>query len=131
MSDKFENTDQKTTQTSNKRRIWKLQKPEVHKKYKKAVEKSINSSTLPSDLDLEGDVESIMTEIKSCLINVCDSVCGCTKGNSKQEREIWWWDKTVESQVNRKQNYGRSGRKEPAKKNIWRQKGKTITCICF
>ena len=85
-----------------KRRIWKLQKPEVQEKYKKAVEKSINSSTLPSDPDLEGDVESIWTEIKSCLINACESVCGWTKGNSKQEREIWWWDKTVESQV--KQN---------------------------
>ena len=59
-----------------KRRIWKLQKPEVQEKYKKAVEKSFNSSTLPSDPDLEGDVESTWTEIKSCLINACEKYGG-------------------------------------------------------
>ena len=42
--------------------------------------------------------------------------------NSKQERKTWWQDETVESY--RKENYGRSGREEAAKKNIWRQKGK-------
>ena len=42
-----------------KRRIWKLWKPEVQKKYKKAVEESINSSTLLPDPDSEADVESI------------------------------------------------------------------------
>ena len=55
-----------------KRHIWKLRKPDVQAKYKKAVEKSINSSTLLSDPDLEADVESIWTEIKSCLVNACD-----------------------------------------------------------
>ena len=67
-----------------KRRIWKLRKPDVQEKYKKAVEESINSSTLLSDPDSEADVESILTEIKCCLINACDSVCGWTKGNCKQ-----------------------------------------------
>ena len=85
-----------------KRRIQKLRKPEVQEKYKKAVEESINSSTLLSDPDSEADVESILTEIKCCLINACDSVCGWTKGNCKQERETWWWDETVESLVKQK-----------------------------
>ena len=40
-----------------KRRIWKLRKPDVQEKYKKAVEESINSSTLLSDPDSEADVE--------------------------------------------------------------------------
>ena len=44
-----------------KRRIWKLRKPEVQEKYKKAVEASINSLTLLSDPDSEADVESIWT----------------------------------------------------------------------
>ena len=39
-----------------KRRIQKLRKPEVQEKYKKAVEESINSSTLLSDPDSEADV---------------------------------------------------------------------------
>ena len=67
-----------------KRHILKLWKPEVQEKYKKAVKESINSSTLLSDPDSEADVESILTEIKCCLINACDSVCGWTKGNCKQ-----------------------------------------------
>ena len=52
-----------------------------------------------SDPDSEVDVESIWAEIRSCLINACDSVCGWTKGNCTQERKIWWWDETVESLV--------------------------------
>ena len=61
-----------------KRCIWKLCRPKVQGEYKKAVEESINSSTLLSDPDAEADVESIWTETKSCFINVCDYVCGWT-----------------------------------------------------
>ena len=46
-----------------KRHIWKLQKTEFQEKHKKAVEESINSSTLLSDLHSEADVESIWTAI--------------------------------------------------------------------
>ena len=70
-----------------KRRTWKLRTPKFQEKHKKAVEESINSSTLLSDPDSEADVESIWTGIKPCLSNACDSVCGWTKGNCKQERE--------------------------------------------
>ena len=55
-----------------------------------------------SDPDSEADVESIWTGIKPCLSNACDSVCGWTKGNCKQERETWWWDETVESLLKQK-----------------------------
>ena len=99
-----------------KRSIWKLQKPEVQEKYKKVVEENINSSTLLSNPDSEADVESIWTEIKSCLINACDSVCGWTKGYCKQERETWWWDETVDSSVKQKrkllQEWQKGGSKE-------------------
>ena len=78
-----------------KKRIWKLWKPEAQEKYKKAVKGSINSSTFLSDPDSEVDAESIWTEIKYCWINTCDSVCGWTKENCKQERETWCWDETV------------------------------------
>ena len=39
------------------------------------LEESIDSSTLLSAADSEPDVKSFRTEIKSCLINVSDSVC--------------------------------------------------------
>ena len=60
-------------------------------------QKLSDTKALLSDPDSEADVGSIWTEIKSCLINACDSVCSWTKGNCKQERETWWWDETVES----------------------------------
>ena len=85
-----------------KRCIWKLRISEVQEKYKRAVVESINSSTLLPDPDSEADAESIWTEIKSCLINACDSVCGWAKGNCKKERETWWWDEIVESLVKQK-----------------------------
>ena len=85
-----------------KRCVWKLQKSEFQEKYKKSFEESINSSTLLSCPDLEADVESIRTEIKSCLINACDSVCGRTKGTCKQIRATWWWDETIENVVKQK-----------------------------
>ena len=81
-------------------RIWKLQKTRGSREIQKKLTKSC--STLPSDPDSEADVESIWTEIKSCLINACDSVYGWTKGNCKQERETWWWDETVEIFVKQK-----------------------------
>ena len=52
--------------------------------------------------DSEVNVESIWTEIKSCLINARDSACDWTERNDKQERETWWWDETVESLVQQK-----------------------------
>ena len=95
-----------------KRNIWKLWKPKVQEKYKKAAEESINSSTFLSDPDSEADVESIWAEIKSCLINAFDSVCGWTKGNCKQERETQWWDETVESLVEQKRKLWKERQKE-------------------
>ena len=52
-----------------------------------------------SDPDSEANVESMWTEVKSCLINACDFVCAWIKGNCKQERKTWWWDEAVESLV--------------------------------
>ena len=61
----------------------KIQKPEIQEKYEKTVGENINSSTMLSDLDSEADVKSIWMEIKSCLMNTCDSSCGWMKGNGK------------------------------------------------
>ena len=96
-----------------KRHIWKLWKPEVQEK--EPAEESINSSTFLSDPDTEADVESIWAEIKSCLLNACDSVCGWTKGNCKQERETWWWDETVESLVEQKRKLWKEQQKGDSK----------------
>ena len=59
----------------------------VQEKYKKVAEESIYSSTFLSDPDLEADVESICTEIKSCLIMLVTLyVVGRKKIANKQEK---------------------------------------------
>ena len=112
------------TQTSTKKHIWKLRKPEVQEKYKKAVEESINSSALLSHSDSVADAQSIWTEIKSCLINACDFVCGQTKGNFKQERETWWCEETVESLGKQKRTLWNEWQKGGSKENHLEAKGK-------
>ena len=48
-------------------------------------------------------MNSLTEESKNQLKDsTCDSVRGSTKGNSKQERETWRWDKTVDSLVKQK-----------------------------
>ena len=107
-----------------KRRIWKLRESEVQEKYKRAVVESINSSTLLPDPDSEADAESIWTEIKSCLINACDFVCGWAKGNCKKERETWWWDETVESLVKQKRKLCKEWQKRGSKEKYLEAKRK-------
>ena len=68
--------------------------------------------------------ESIWTEIKSCLINACDSACGWTKGNCKQERETWWWDETIESLVKQKRKLWKEWRKGCSKEKYLEAKKK-------
>ena len=92
---------------------------------------SINSSTLLYDPDSEADVEPIWTEINSFLINACDSVCGWTKGNCKQERETWWWDETIESLVKQKRKLWKEWRKGGSKeKYLEAKKESKIRCKC-
>ena len=114
-----------------KRCIWKSHKPEDQEKYKKAVEESINSSALLSHPDSEADSESIWAEIKSCLINSCDSVCGWTKGNGKQERKTGRWDETVESLVKQMKTIEGVTEKRQQRKIFGGKRERKIRCICY
>ena len=58
------------------------------------------------------------------MINACDSVCGWTKGNCKQERETWWWDETVESFVKLKKELWKEWQKGGSKEKYLEAKGK-------
>ena len=58
------------------------------------------------------------------MINACDSVCGWTKGNCKQERETWWWDETVESFVKLKKELWKEWQKGDSKEKYLEAKRK-------
>ena len=78
-----------------RRRIWKLQKPEVSEEYRKLVQESIRSFS-SSD-----DVNGAWNNIKSCLLNSCDTACGWTSGQSRH-KETWWWNNVVDKAVKEK-----------------------------
>ena len=64
------------------------------------------------------------------MINACDSVCGWTKGNGKQERETWWWDETVESLAKQKRKLWKEWQKRGSKKKHLEAKRKAKSGVC-
>ena len=81
--------------------------------------------------DSEADSESIWAEIKSCLINSCDSVCGWTKGNGKQERKTGRWDVTVESLVKQMKTIEGVTEKRQQRKIFEGKRERKIRCTCY
>ena len=67
-----------------KRRLWKLNRPEILEEFKRHVSDSIGSFVYPPD------VNKSWNEVKSCLTSACDTVCGWTKGGGLVHRETWW-----------------------------------------
>ena len=61
-----------------KRRIWKLRNPCNSRKIQMTAEEAIHSSSnLQSNAT---SVESMWNDISTCLNDVCDKICGWTKG---------------------------------------------------
>ena len=60
-----------------KRKLWKLSNPEVRLQYRNSVHESAQYFQNPNNSD------SAWSEIKTCLLNACDTVCGWTWGKEK------------------------------------------------
>ena len=71
-------------------RIWKLKENEVPKHFEKKIEAR--------------KVESLWKNIKKCLLEVSDEVCGRTKG-PQRHKESWWWNKEVGRVVEEKSKF--------------------------
>ena len=70
-------------------------------------------------------MNSLTEESKNQLKDsTCDSVRGLTKGNSKQERETWRWDKTVDSLVKQKRKLWKEWQKGGSKEKYLEAKRK-------
>ena len=76
--------------TPPKRKLWKLSNPEVRLEYGNCVHESAQSFQNPQNSD------SAWTEIKTCLLNACDTVCGWTRGGKLKCKETWWWNDEVD-----------------------------------
>ena len=76
------------------------------------MEEAIQSSTNRHDTKVS--VESVWSEITSCLINACDKICGWIKGGHVQS-ESWWWDENVSSSIKNKRELRKKWQKSESK----------------
>ena len=67
--------------TPPKRRLWKLSNPEVRLKYGNCIHESAQSFQSPQNSD------SAWTEIKTCLLNACNTLCGWTRGGKPKRKK--------------------------------------------
>ena len=71
-------------------------KPEVRLEYRNCVHESAQSFKNPQNAD------SAWAEIKTCLLNACNTVCGLTRGGKPKSKETWWWNDEVDSIIKEK-----------------------------
>ena len=80
----------------SKCKIWKLRKPCLQEKFNKAVRGRYEARGMSG-----GNVETEWKEVKDCLLEVANDVCGKTKGLARH-RDSWWWNEEVADVVKEK-----------------------------
>ena len=100
-----------------KRKLWKLSNPEVRLEYGNCVHESAQSFLNPQNSD------SAWTEIKTCLLNACDTVCGRTQGDKPKRKETWWWNDEVDCTIKEKRRLWKEWEKG-GDKSIFKLKGR-------
>ena len=77
-------------------RIWKLRNAD-----NKADFEQHFLSKIGDQLIQEGSVNSVWSNLKSCLLHTADAVCGRTK-NHRWHKETWWWNHEIDHLVKEK-----------------------------
>jgi hypothetical protein len=81
----------------SKCKVWKLREPDIQKKFCDAVQaRSVNRGTSGRDDAGTGgrNVEGMWNDLKQCLVEGANEVCGRTKGRPVH-KETWWWNDEV------------------------------------
>ena len=95
--------------TPTKRKLWKLSNPEVRLEYGNCVHESAQSFLNPQNSDIA------WTEIKTCLLNACDTACDWTRGGKPKRKETWWNDEvdsTIKEKIRLWKDWQKGGDKE-------------------
>jgi hypothetical protein len=71
----------------SKRRVWKLKDAAVKLKFRTEFSEKMAGKAV-------SDVDGSWSELKGCLLEIADDVCGSTKGLSRH-KETWWWSDDV------------------------------------
>ena len=101
-----------------KRKLWKLSNPEVRLQYRNSVHESAQYFQNPNNSD------SAWTEIKTCLLNACDTICGWTRGGKPKRKETWWWNDEVDSIIKEKRRLWKEWQKGGDKEKYLQAKRK-------
>jgi hypothetical protein len=74
--------------------LWKLKEEGTRAKFRDEIK-------VVADKRTNGNVDSMWTEFRECLITTADKTCGRAKRKNKK-RVTWWWNKEVSDVVKRK-----------------------------
>ena len=80
----------------SKCRIWKLKDADKRKEFKTKVQ-----SRAMTQLIDDASVEDLWQDLKDCMLEVADEVCGKTK-KPPRHKETWWWNDEVKLVVEEK-----------------------------
>nr|XP_047139015.1 uncharacterized protein LOC124814947 [Hydra vulgaris] len=78
-------------------RICKLKEDVVRKNFERNIKAR-------NEIRSKGNVESVWKNMKKCLVEVSDEVCGRTK-DSQQYKESWWWNENVAKVIEEKRKF--------------------------
>ena len=100
-----------------------MSNPEVRLEYGNCVHESAQSFQNPHNSD------SAWTEIKTCLPNACDTVCGWTRGGKPKRKETWWWNDEVDSTIKEKRRLWKEWQKGGDKEKYLQAKRKAKSAV--
>ena len=81
----------------SKCRVWKLKDLSTREVFQRKVEDRLQKLVVVED----DSVDVVWGELRDCLLDVADDICGKTKG-SQRHSQTWWWNAEVEEIINEK-----------------------------
>lgn len=90
----------KKAQFRNRCRLWRLKKKDISAKFEEEIRLAADKRTV-------GDVDSTWNELKECLTNAANKICGRAKGKNKK-RVTWWWNNEVAEAIKKKRTLYRT-----------------------
>jgi len=106
----------------SKCKVWKLREPKLRAQFGEMVQERKETR----DKAEEESAEGIWQDLKQCLLEGTEEVCGRTKG-PRVHRETWWWNKETDRVVEEKRTKFRELKKaEELKKTNDLNEGKSV-----
>ena len=76
-------------------KLWKLKKVDIRNLFRQRVQER-------ADTRSAGNVDTIWNELRNCLLEVSEDLCGKARGRQRHEK-TWWWNDDVAKVIKEKQ----------------------------